>query len=109
MAEREAFAKVIEGTKERGTFLVVSTGNDHFCFARFNCRPPANHKRNKINAAFESAVADRVKPLLDALNSLACWNEGPVVTGSFDEPDSARIARKALSDFKEASDVSKSG
>ena len=37
----------------------------------------------------------------DALNNIACWSEGDKVTGSFDEPASAQIARDALSRARE--------
>jgi hypothetical protein len=33
-----------------------------------------------------------------ALNDLASWGEGPVVTGKFDEPGSVLLARKAIKD-----------
>ena len=36
--------------------------------------------------------------LREALNRIASWNEGPEVTGSFDEPCSAEIARQALAE-----------
>jgi hypothetical protein len=39
---------------------------------------------------------DREKICLDALTKIACWNQGKVVTSSFDEPASARIARECL-------------
>jgi len=38
---------------------------------------------------------DRIDRLELALNRIAAWPEG-VVTGSFDEPNAARIAREAL-------------
>lgn len=34
--------------------------------------------------------------LFEALNKIASWQEGPEVTGKFDEPVSARMAREAL-------------
>jgi superfamily I DNA and/or RNA helicase len=37
-----------------------------------------------------------LKPVIDALNSIASWSEGEKVTTSFDEPASAEEARKAL-------------
>lgn len=37
-----------------------------------------------------------VRALREALDEIACWDEGPEVTGSFDEPGSAKIARAAL-------------
>ena len=44
--------------------------------------------------------ADRVKADRDkyaaALDQIASWREGAEVSGSFDEPGSARIAREAL-------------
>ena len=39
------------------------------------------------------AERDRYKA---ALNEIASWGEGPEVTGSFDSPDTAKIAREAL-------------
>lgn len=32
----------------------------------------------------------------EALNQIAAWDDGPVVTGSFDHPGPARTAREAL-------------
>lgn len=36
------------------------------------------------------------RPLVDALMKIASWSEGDEVSGHFDEPSSATIARKAL-------------
>ena len=38
--------------------------------------------------------------LKEALRQIASFQEGPEITGSFDEPCSARIAREALSQSK---------
>lgn len=38
--------------------------------------------------------------LVEALNRIAAWKEGENVTGSFDEPHAARIAREALARIK---------
>ena len=43
----------------------------------------------------------RIAELEEALNHIAAWNEGPVVTSSFDSPWTARIARAALSKEQE--------
>ena len=39
---------------------------------------------------------ERVKVLLDGLNSIASWADGPIVNGTFDEPASAATARRTL-------------
>jgi hypothetical protein len=49
----------------------------------------------EVYAIAEQALA-REKKLLDALTKIACWDQGAEVTGSFDEPASAAIARKVL-------------
>lgn len=38
----------------------------------------------------------RAEVLLKALNVIASWAEGETVTGKFDEPSSAQLARNAL-------------
>ena len=38
---------------------------------------------------------------VEALNKIASWREGDEVNGSFDEPNSAEIARVALAEIKE--------
>lgn len=45
---------------------------------------------------------DKVKVLLEGLNAIASWNEGPIVNGSFDEPASAKIARQTLERYNAA-------
>jgi hypothetical protein len=37
-----------------------------------------------------------VERLREVLNYIASWGDGQVVNSSFDEPDSAKVARKAL-------------
>lgn len=39
---------------------------------------------------------ERAKPLLKALNKIASWGEGEKVSGNFDEPNSAQVARDAI-------------
>lgn len=39
---------------------------------------------------------ERVQLLLNGLNSIASWDEGPIVNSSFDEPVSAATARRTL-------------
>lgn len=57
-------------------------------------------KRYEEMAAMASAeIADltaEIERLRAALNEIASWREGPVVTGAFDEPHSAMTARAAL-------------
>lgn len=43
-----------------------------------------------------SAFQEKYKKMEEALNKIASWEEGEEVTGSFDEPGSARIARESL-------------
>lgn len=43
----------------------------------------------------ERAQAAEIERLRAALNKIASWHEGPVVTGAFDEPHSAMTARAA--------------
>ena len=44
-----------------------------------------------------------------ALNSIASWTEGPVVTSAFDDPSSARLARAALTDMCQSSITAPTG
>jgi len=46
-------------------------------------------------SALRRVVADNAR-MREALERIAAWDEGPVITGSFDEPGSAIIARAAL-------------
>lgn len=39
---------------------------------------------------------ETIRVLREALEKIASWSEGPVVTGAFDEPAAAMIARAAL-------------
>ena len=41
-------------------------------------------------------MSERVRVLREAMNNIASWGEGPVVTGAFDEPHAAMTARAAL-------------
>ena len=43
-----------------------------------------------------AALTEDGKRYRDALNEIACWGEGPQVSGKFDEPASAQTARAAL-------------
>lgn len=43
-----------------------------------------------------TALAQQVERLEAALNDIAAWHDGPEVTGRFDEPGAARVARAAL-------------
>lgn len=47
--------------------------------------------RNEIRPLLE-----RVRRYREALNEIASWGQGEQVTGSFDEPYAAQIAREAL-------------
>lgn len=53
---------------------------------------------------FKSAVVGRLLNenmiLREALDKIASWGEGDIVSGKFDEPYSASIARKALNHDK---------
>lgn len=51
-------------------------------------------------------MTEEVKALREALNKLACWGGGSVVTGRFDDPYSAKIAREALIKADSAKDWS---
>lgn len=46
-----------------------------------------------------SRLQAKVKGLVDALNCIASWREGDVVTSSFDNPADAQAAREALAKF----------
>jgi len=72
---RKAGFHVIEAAKATGGFKVV--------FERRKSSQP------------EIAPVDH-RPLVDALMKIASWSEGDEVSGHFDEPSSATIARKAL-------------
>ena len=48
-----------------------------------------------VDKFMKDAVAE-VERLEAALNKIASWSEGPSVNGSFDEPNSAEMARTAL-------------
>jgi hypothetical protein len=43
----------------------------------------------------------RINKLVSALIQIASYDEGPEVTSAFDEPHSARVARKALEEWEE--------
>lgn len=45
--------------------------------------------------AIEELCSENAR-MRDALNRIAAWSDGPGVTGHFDEPSAASIARKAL-------------
>ena len=45
-----------------------------------------------------AAAEARVARLREALNKIASWREGPVVTSAFDEPGAASVARAALAE-----------
>lgn len=72
---RKAGFHVIEAAKATGGFKVV--------FERRKSSQP------------ETAPVDHL-PLVEALMKIASWSEGGEVSGHFDEPSSATIARKAL-------------
>lgn len=55
-------------------------------------RDAANAYIGKLEAKLTRAVA--------GLNDIASWNEGEHVTGYFDEPRSARIARETLAEIE---------
>lgn len=42
-----------------------------------------------------------VMEMKEALDDIASWKEGPVISGRFDEPGSAGIARAILEKYKE--------
>ena len=49
--------------------------------------------RDQARAALDACHAEE---MLEALNALASWDEGEVVSGKFDEPGSAACAREVL-------------
>lgn len=57
------------------------------------------YERAELQALFTSLniMRDENDRLRSALDKIAAWDEGEEVTGSFDEPNAARIARDALS------------
>jgi len=50
----------------------------------------------QANPATLLALLDALEAARGALDRIACWDEGPEVTPSFDEPYSAEVARSAL-------------
>lgn len=54
-------------------------------------------KRLEIRLA---AQTEHIRVLREALDKIASWDEGPVVTGTFDEPHAAMVARAALEKTK---------
>jgi hypothetical protein len=50
----------------------------------------------EVDAAVVARLTAERDKFAAALNQIASWSEGANVTGSFDEPHSARIARAAL-------------
>lgn len=92
----ERFARVVK--RDDGYFVILIRGlkggqlSAFYWHDEWECEQVVN----MVN----DAHAESVKPLIDALNIIACYDEGEVVTSSFDDPDSARIARKALEDFQ---------
>ena len=63
--------------------------------------PPDSY--TEWEAAIRHAIQwEKVKVLLEGLNQIAAWYEGPIVNGSFDEPASARTARETLRKYHAA-------
>lgn len=55
-------------------------------------------------AALKARVAEleeQVASATEGLDRIASWGEGPEVTGAFDEPGSAQVARNTLAEMKE--------
>ena len=48
------------------------------------------------NAYLRSPPRDLFHAVCEALNTIAAWGDGPVVTSAFDSPWDARTAREAL-------------
>ncbi len=60
-----------------------------FCLgAKYQAEAATRERATKLRKKLELA--------LEELNSLACWSEGKHVTGSFDNPDTAKSARETL-------------
>lgn len=57
--------------------------------------------KNYVHLSAHQALKEELERYRAALNNIASWKEGSKVTGTFDEPESARIARKALSAHEE--------
>jgi hypothetical protein len=55
---------------------------------------------NEYGMEWLEEAADEIERLRAALNQIASWEEGPVVSGRFDEPGAASIARAALTQEK---------
>ncbi len=54
-------------------------------------------EKDKLEAQLRAAEG-----MEKALEHIACYHDGPVVTGAFDDPASAQIARDALDAWREA-------
>lgn len=60
-----------------------------------------NRKSSRVPAEVYDAVGmlqliEERQLAIDALNTIACWSNGPEVGPRFDSPGDARIAREAL-------------
>lgn len=68
----------------------------------------ADHIQSALHEAYEAGVKDQIlntttkdigenyRIAVEALDIIACWHDGPKVSGMFDEPASAEISRAAL-------------
>lgn len=61
---------------------------------------PAKYIVPLVEKAELDRYFDDIMLLSEALDKIASWGEGPEVTTSFDEPNSAKIAREALEKFR---------
>jgi hypothetical protein len=107
--DEKRFAELRE-LRRRGEMRNFTTLADLGEFSNLLC-DRLDSSESKLDMS-ETAVAEchgeinRLESKLDrcvaALNSIACWGEGPTVGGHFDEPHSAEIARAALAPLPEA-------
>jgi hypothetical protein len=57
-------------------------------------------KRAPKKDTFRSVDGEALKVALEALDYLACWDEGVTVTSAFDSPWTATTARQALQNIR---------
>ena len=66
---------------------------------RFSNSSLTTDQKNGISVQF-GVLMDQLEVAVNGLDRIAAWGEGLEVTGKFDEPGSASIAREALEQLK---------
>jgi hypothetical protein len=76
-----------------GTGVYLTEDGRRYAFEREHATCPGCIESADLRAKLATAE--------EALNKLAVWSDGPEVTGRFDDPNSSRLAREALTKIGE--------